>query len=103
MVVGFVAKEFFWVNLSKGIWPVNKLLRAAVVERNLEVTGVLLAPNNHVLQLLVPVEVVLAIVLRVQIFQIVVKLVLVESDHQFSFLLQLARTFFGFNFRDVFG
>ena len=101
--MGFVAKEFFWVNLSKGIGPVNKLLRAAVVERNLEVTGILLAPNHHVLQLLVPVEVVLAIVLRVQIFQIVVKLVLVESDHQFSFLLQLARTFFGFNFRDVFG
>ena len=87
MVVGFVAKEFFWVNLSKGIRPVNKFLRAAIVERNLEVTGLLLAPNHHVLQLLVPVEVVLAIVLLVQIFQIVVKLVLVESDHQFSFLL----------------
>ena len=68
MVVGFVAKEFFRVHLSIGIRPVNELLRAAVVERNLEVTGTLLAPDNHVLQLLVPVEVVLAIVLLVKIF-----------------------------------
>ena len=68
VVMFFVAKEFVWVDLSKRVWSVNKLLRATVVERNLEVAGLFFTPYDNMLQLLVPIEIMLTIVLLVQIF-----------------------------------
>ena len=77
MIVFLVTKKLLRVAFSKSVRPINELLGTAILERDLKVTRLLLASYHCVLQLHVPVDVVLAVVLFVEILHVVVKFICV--------------------------